>query len=90
MRAYAAIGRIPLKIKKIANISTAIVLDMFYNCHEFHFDGKTIKQGNKLKRTGFYTRICWPYEGCLMEQYNIIIELFKIIKNEESKIDSGF
>jgi len=90
VRRYVIAGQPPSHLDKVAGISTAILLDMFYSCHEYHFDGNSTKIKNKNKRTGYYTRICLPYSGSIMEQNNIIIEAFRVIKNEEIKIDNGY
>lgn|GEM_PF-5162923 len=90
MRRYVIAGQPPSHLDKVAGISTAILLDMFYGCHEYHFDGNFVKIKNKNKRTGYYTRICFPHSGSFMEQSNVIIEAFIIIKKEETKIDNGY
>ena len=80
----------PVFKEKIMGIYTAVLLDIFYNCHEFFFDGGTIKRGKKTMRTGTYKRLCWPDSGGMLDQFNLIIEIFSLIKNEEVKIDNGF
>ena len=64
---------------------------LFRECHEWHWDGGTMNPKSNRKssmKTGFYTRLCFPEDGGLGDQPNIVIEIFQIIRNEEAKIQA--
>lgn len=74
---------------EIAGISYTSLLELFYDCHTFCFDGglkphKTSK--NKQVRTGYWLRTAWPDSSSLLEQNNLIVEAFRIIMHEQEQL----
>jgi hypothetical protein len=37
-------------------------------------------------KTGYYSRLEWPSPGGVMRQYQIVVDIFRIIKDEEAKM----
>jgi hypothetical protein len=60
-------------------------------CHEYRYDGglRDSKQKGKQEKTGFYTRLEWPEFGGVMRQYRVIVDIFRTIKDELTKISMG-
>lgn len=57
-------------------------IKVFYNCYEYVFDGGSTTKGKKTYRTGFYRRAELPGKGGIMEQYQIVISILNVIRNE--------
>jgi hypothetical protein len=66
-------------------------IELFRDCHEWHWDGALVQaRHNKKKnvRTGFYSRHCWPERGGYADQPNLIIEVFRVLKDEENRMQA--
>ena len=45
-----------------------------------------INSSKKIIKTGYYSRLEWPQAGGVLNQYQIVIDIFSTIKDEESII----
>jgi len=66
-------------------------LNVFFDCFEWHWDGGQVEKQagkNRVKKikTGFYHRLCLPDPGTVLEQHNLVMQAFGIIKDEEARI----
>lgn len=64
---------------------------LFHDCHEWRWDGGTMpaKTGkNRVIRSGYYSRREWPDAGGAMDQANVTVEAFRVIKDEEARMFS--
>ena len=43
----------------------------------------------KAMKTGYYSRLEWPDPGGVMEQLHLVVEIFKVVKDEETRIALG-
>jgi hypothetical protein len=61
---------------------------LFHLCHEFRYDGGTspAKQKNKAIKTGFYTRIALPASGTVLDQPNLIIDVFDVMSDQYNRV----
>lgn len=55
-------------------------------CHEWQSDGGTKKDKGKHYKTGFWHRLEWPDGQPLLKQPNLLVEIFRIINHEESRL----
>ena len=61
--------------------------ELFSMCHEHHTDGGHFQKKMGVKKvmnikTGYYTRVCLPCEGTILQQPHLIMLIFNIIKDE--------
>lgn len=45
-----------------------------------------MQKGNKVKWVGHYTRLEWPSTGGALNQYQLIVDAFQIIRDEEARM----
>jgi hypothetical protein len=57
---------------------------LFHLCHEFRFDGgeSPAKQKNKVIKTGYYSRIALPAAGTVLDQPNLIMDVFTVMSDQ--------
>jgi len=69
---------------KIAGLPCTVWVELFYQCHEFRFDGgqARVKGSKKQTKTGYFSRLCWPDGGSTLKQYRIVVEIMSVIKDE--------
>ena len=74
----------PLKNNRIA-----VLIRLFYYCHEWQTDGNMATSKYKKNQcipTGFFHRLNFPFPGGMLKQPALLMEAFEIIKEEELKI----
>jgi len=47
-------------------------------------------KAGKFAKTGYYSRLEWPDPGGVMDQYQIVVDIFTTIKDEENRMQAGF
>jgi hypothetical protein len=59
-------------------------LKLFNLCYEFRYDGgeAPARVKNKVIKTGFYTRVCLPAGGSIMNQDNLTMEILQAMQNQ--------
>lgn len=64
-------------------------LDLFYRCHEWRLSGAQVKGRLKpMINLGYYSRKEWPGPGTVLEQTQLIVEIFRVIRDEESRMQA--
>jgi len=67
-------------------------INLFELCHEWRWYGERQKQADakhiKTISLGQYVRVEWPDGKPLLDQYNVVIEIFIIIKDENARINA--
>jgi len=65
-----------------------IWLAIWSDCHEFRTDGGVVAEGKrKMRRLGQWVRIEWPQPGGVMEQANLIVETFRVVRDERARMN---
>lgn len=62
--------------------------DIFFDCHQFIYDGSLLqsKQKGKHIKFGQYIRLDWPVCDTPLNQSNVVVEVFNIILNEQNQM----
>ena len=58
---------------------------MFYLCHEYRTDGGTVERNKKQYRSGYWTLTHMPFEGTILDQPALLVEVFNLIRKVKAE-----